>query len=987
MPRLTRFGPFELDAQTAELRKHGVRIRLHEQPFRILLALLQRPGEVVLREEIRKTLWPNDTVVEFDHSINSAIQRLRTSLSDSAEHPRYVETVARRGYRFVGTVEAADPELPGKARPPAVLSESDLDPGDLTGRTLSHFRFIGELGRGGMGVVYRAEDLRLGRQVALKFLPFHVEKCPQAMRERFQQEARAAAVLNHPNICTIHGVEELAGQPVIEMELIEGETLAAHLARGPLPIGKALAAAIQIAAALEEAHRKGIVHRDLKPANIMLTPAGVKVLDFGLAQVERPTATGDGGAGTPRYMSPEQASGKTVDSRTDIWAFGLVLFEMLTGKPLFGAARQDEPDWSALPAETPPNVRHLLTLCVRKEPELRLRDIGAARVILSEPDIALPSVLPLLRRFPFRWAAVLAAIAIVAGGWWLVSRSSQLPPKVAAIRQITKSAAADLWPSFSPDGSQIAFSSDRSGHFEIYVRSLAPDGTERQLTSDGQENIEPAWSPDGRYLAYAVRQHGGVRIVPVSGGPIRYVAETGNSPQWSPDGRTLAITLYNMDDTISPKTGVSPDSVAILGLVDAGGGRVRPLIGGDRPPFNPAFPRWLADGRHIVFVSMTWNTTLWVIDSETREARRIDAGKNPRSPVFSADLRDLYFAEDAAKIRGIWRARTGRDWKVESSEPLIPFEGASLRGLTISADGSRIAFSREVGDSGIWSVPVDSHGVAAGEPTPLIRDRSDRNTHPHFSADGSRIAWSSFQEGGEKEVIYVADADGSSPEAVTPTDQRSGRPQWVGKDLTLAYQVQRHGERSYWVAPPRGKPEPVHPTLDLVHADQIRTSSDGAMLAAQVTTKRGLLQIVVAGLRGGPAHTLTPADRDIGFPFWSPDGRWIAAEERKAGATTLVVIPSKGGEIRTLASEFRQYYPYDWSPDGDRIAFAGLDRGTWNLYWISFSTGKVEQLTHFTAQSGFVRYPSWSPKGDRIIFERNDLTSNIYVADLSSSGK
>jgi TolB protein len=204
--------------------------------------------------------------------------------------------------------------------------------------------------------------------------------------------------------------------------------------------------------------------------------------------------------------------------------------------------------------------------------------------------------------------------------------------------------------------------------------------------------------------------------------------------------------------------------------------------------------------------------------------------------------------------------------------------------------------------------------------------------------------------------------------------------------LALGYQVQRNGEWSYWVAPLQGRPERVNPSLDLKDADRIRLSSDGTMLAAQVRRPGGL-QVVVAGLRGGAVRALTPAGRNIGFPCWSPDGRWIAAEENKHGGSTLVVVPSAGGEIRTIASEFTHYFTYDWSPDSDRILFAGLRNGVWNIYWISFSTGKVEQLTHFSTQSGFVRYPSWSPKGDRILFERNDLMSNIYIADLNPPDK
>ena len=521
--RVARFESFELDLRAGELRRNGdAAVGLAEQPFRILAMLVERPGELVTLEEIRKALWPNGTVVEFEHSISAAINRLRLVLGDSAEEPRYIETLARRGYRLkvkVVWVDGAGERVEAAKIAGGTGTQTPIDRG-LIGKKVSHYRVLEILGGGGMGVVYKAEDLRLGRRVALKFLPEELASDPAALR-RFEREARAASALSHPNICTIYEVEEHDKNPFIVMEFLEGETLREVIARqaqrkSALEIEKLIELAIQVSDGLDAAHGRGIVHRDIKPANIFVTSyrsgfastnpetqrGQARILDFGLAKLspaETPGGVGaeeqrDDGAdhgmaregavfatsdpfvsrtgvaiGTAGYMSPEQVRGEKLDARTDLFSFGLVIYEMATGQRAFSgetAAVLHEAIVERLPTparelnpQIPAKLERIIGKALEKDREARYQSAAEMRAELKSLQRERES-----RLGPRKWivAAGIGAAVIVASAilWWAKMRPAAGPP--------------------------------------------APELTLRQLTMNSFENrvTSGAISPDGRYLAY-----------------------------------------------------------------------------------------------------------------------------------------------------------------------------------------------------------------------------------------------------------------------------------------------------------------------------------------------------------------------------------------------------------------------------------------------------------------------------------------------------
>jgi eukaryotic-like serine/threonine-protein kinase len=484
----------------------------------------------------------------------------------------------------------------------------------IPGTKIGGFEILERLGAGGMGEVYRARDTRLRRDVAVKIIPPVLAADPERL-ERLEREARMLAALSHPNIAGIYAVETAGSSHALVLELVEGETLAARIRRQPLTVPETRAIARQIIAALDAAHTCGIVHRDLKPDNVMLGPrALVKVLDFGIAKMTGPVAidgatvtggpTAEGAiVGTAPYMSPEQVRGQPVDRRTDIWAFGCVLYEMLTGRRAFdGATLSDtivatlekQPDWTALPPDTPAGVRRLAERTLQKDPHLRLRDIADGLQDLDDDSapVAAGPASPLW----IPWAV--AALALVASAWLWLRPSAPAPVNdivATAITQLTRDAGMTTAPALSRDGRLLAYASDRAGGgtLDIWVQQISGGSTIR-LTDDEADDTAPDFSPDGSQIMFqSDRQGAGAYVVSAFGGaPPRLVVRGGRRPRFSPDGSRIAYWHGAWRGTASQlASGVS--------IVSLSGGEPQRVA---REFKMARAPIWAPDGRSLLFL-------------------------------------------------------------------------------------------------------------------------------------------------------------------------------------------------------------------------------------------------------------------------------------------------------------------------------------------------------------------------------------------------
>ena len=827
---------------------------------------------------------------------------------------------------------------------------SDSPDSVLIGRRLGVYQMLERIGAGGMGEVYRARDSKLGREVAIKILPRLFISDPDRLA-RFGREARVLASLNHPHIGAIYGLEEADGIRALVLELVEGETLSDRIARGPIPTGDFLTIARQIADALDAAHEKGIIHRDLKPANIKITPDGsVKVLDFGLAKA----TAGDGATpdltqslavtasgtreghvlGTPAYMSPEQARGKPVDKRTDIWAFGCVIYEMLTGCSPFAresisdtiaAILEREPDWDALPAGTPTAVRRLLHRCLDKELTRRLRDIGDARMELDDASCSQGSPISTTaqissHRPPAFWfvavSAVLSALIAAFAAWNLKPAPAPAPgsqarfvlPMPNDVGLLMDRYGSDV--TVSPDGKYVAFVGRRASTAQLYLRRIADEETTVLTDTDGAQ--QPFFSPDSRWLAFFA--DGKLKKVPITGGVPEVMGDAPGSRGgfWSENGTIVFAPLSRGSGILQVSAdadGVAPKHITTL---DANRGET-----------SHRLPELLPDGNAILFVAYgdTYDHVSIVAQSLKTGERKvlIDEASQPHfastghllyvQPKRPGTIMAVAFDPENLRVMGT---------------PVPVVEGV----LTIRGDYAHWSFSRSgmlVYAAGGFKEPendlvfVDRKGNAEAVGTPAQRPYA----FPRLSPDGKRVVVAQLRI---QNTLWLYDLAGGSFNRVTH-EGNAFWPVWTPDGKRITYASNRAGPwRLFW-KPFDGSEKEQMLAEPGTGSAQIpySWSADGKVLLYADDTPKTSKDVWALRKEDGHRQALLQTSASEVDARISPDGRWMAYASDESGRYEVWVqsVPGSGGKWQISTEGGREPV---WAHSGREIFYRSGDK-------------------------------------------------------------
>ena len=807
----------------------------------------------------------------------------------------------------------------------------------MIGQTLSHYKITSKLGEGGMGEVYRATDTKLNRDVALKVLPEAFAADRERMA-RFSREAQVLASLNHPNIASIYGLEDSEDKHALVLELVEGETLAERIQKGAIPLEESLKIALQMAEALEAAHEKGIIHRDLKPANVKITPEGkVKVLDFGLAKAledeipaadltHSPTRTDQMTnvgviMGTAGYMSPEQARGQAVDKRTDIWAFGCVLYEVLTRKQVFGghtmtdilgAIVHKEPDWEALPERTPQGIPKLLHRCLEKDPHDRLHHIADARIEivhatqepLEAPSPAQPAAAT------WSWIILGAGItALLASG--VITWSFWQDPAPAPVKRLTLNLPSDYDPRtpggyrmvVSPSGQDLVYLGWDKGVGRIYHRRL--DQTETRALAGTEGASRPFVSPDGKWVGFQADDQ--LKRVPLAGGTPQVICDVTDlhvlGATWGPDGDIIFGTkgpggLYQVS-----AQGGTPHNITTPNEKE-----------NER---EHTFPQFLPGGKAVVFDvrtggGATSGTPLGILSLETGKWRKVLQGGYP---IYSPSGHLLYKASTFPMVN--MAVRFDVDRLEVTGEPVRLGTLEGINDFVVLPDGTLIYFQPPQSSDPVW---VDRQGHVEPLTTP-----SRVASVPRLSPDGHHLALN-LGGLGAREIWTLEIARGIlSPLVQEP----SGGPVWTpdGKELTFSLKI-RPGLRTLFQTSADGSGEPAQLIPDRepgrVSHLPCSWSPDGKVLAYIHRTSPVSHDIWLLPLGAKPEPFLATPAQEI-QPAFSPNGRWLAFTSDRSGRNEVYIAPYPGGEAMEQISPAGGSEPM-WARESGELFYRSEDK-------------------------------------------------------------